>query len=106
MPSFSFASSMIGRILASWAIWMSVFGLVCCVPAIERFLLSCSSPHVPFPRFGAVYSAFGERRGEGALKTVRNPLSQPLPLAGERRKKASFLVQVNRAPTASLLAVA
>src|ERR1043165_7425667 len=30
MPSFSLASSMIGRFLASWAIWMSVFGLVCC----------------------------------------------------------------------------
>ena len=29
---------MIGRFLASWAIWMSVFGLVCCDAGIERFL--------------------------------------------------------------------
>src|SRR5579883_1167823 len=39
MPSFSLASSRIGRFLASCAIWMSVFGLVCCDAGIERFLL-------------------------------------------------------------------
>ena len=38
MPSFSFASSMIGRFVASWAIWMSDFGLVCCDAGIGRFL--------------------------------------------------------------------
>jgi len=36
--------------------------------------------HVPLPREG-------ERLGEGASKIVRNPLTRPLPLAGERRKK-------------------
>jgi hypothetical protein len=28
----------------------------------------------------------GERLGEGAPKAVRNPLTQPLPQVGERRK--------------------
>ena len=31
-------------------------------------------------------SPLGERLGEGVPKAVRNPLTQPLPLAGERRK--------------------
>jgi len=31
-------------------------------------------------------SPLGERLGEGASKAVRDPLAQPLPLTGERRK--------------------
>jgi hypothetical protein len=38
-----------------------------------------SATHVPLPREG-------ERLGEGVTGTVRNPLSPPLPLSGERRK--------------------
>jgi hypothetical protein len=32
-------------------------------------------------------SPLGERLGEGDQKAVRNPLTQPLPLAAERRIK-------------------
>src|SRR5882672_4840810 len=35
MPSFSCANSMISRFLASWAIWISDFGLVCCEAGID-----------------------------------------------------------------------
>jgi hypothetical protein len=46
MPSFSFASSMIGRFLASWAIWMSDFGLVCCDAGIGFRSLIFPAPFI------------------------------------------------------------
>src|SRR6476659_3500858 len=89
MPSFSFASSMMGRFLASWAIWMSVFGLVCCDAGISDFL----SREPPHP----------EERPQAASRRVGPVLLLPTlrdaPLCGAPQGEVS-LSQVYRAPTA------
>src|SRR5215203_1473372 len=87
MPSFSRASSMMGRLVASCAIWMSVFGLVCCDAGIGRFLPKL---RFYFPRLLMFLSPLGERLGEGVQyedRLLHHPLTRPLPHGGEEEER-------------------
>src|SRR5471032_2055062 len=72
MPSFSFASSMIGRFLASWAIAISDLGLVCCdagmgVSPGTLLCVSSNQPHADGETGGRRELAGADFRAVGGL---------------------------------------